>query len=138
MRVNKLRFFISKSRHIKFITSEHIRNSKEDTLFSCIKKLKWLYRRRGFNVSTILLDSEFEFMKLRLLNLGVTLNTCSNNKHVGEIERMIMTVKERVCGTYNTLLFKKVPGRIIVKFFSFCVFRVYHRYNFTYFRFCYW
>ena len=38
MRVNKLRFFLSMSCHIKFITSEHIENSKEDTLFSCIKK----------------------------------------------------------------------------------------------------
>ena len=124
MRVNKLRFFISKSRHIKIITSEHIHNSKENTLFSFMKKIEWLYRQRGFNVSTILLDGEFEFMELPLLNLGIALNMWSNNEHIREIKRMIRTVKEQARGTFNTLPFKKVPSRIIVELVLFCVFRL--------------
>ena len=122
MRVNGIRFFISSSRHIKFITAEHIKNGKEETLFLSIAKIRWLYLQRGFNVSAILLDGEFKFMELRILDIGITLNTCSNNEHVGEIKHLIRTVKERARGTYNTLPFKKIPGRMIVELISFCVF----------------
>ena len=122
MCINDLRLFVSSSRHIKFITSEFICNGKEDTLFNCIKKIKWLHRRRGFNVSSILLYSKFDFLELRLLDVGITLNTCSNDEHVGEIKCLIRTVKEWVRGTYNTLPFKKVLRRMIIELVSFCVF----------------
>ena len=73
-------------------------------------------------MSTIFLDGEFKFMELCQLDLGITLNNCSNDEHVGEIKQMIRTVKERAQGTYNTLLFKEVSGQVIVKLVSFCVF----------------
>ena len=61
-------------------------------------------------------------MKLQLLNMGITLNTCSNDEHVGEIECLLQIIKERICGTYNTISFKKFPGRVIVELVAFCIF----------------
>ena len=48
----------------------------------------------------------------------INLNVCSNDEHVGEIERMIRTIKERARGIYNTLVavgIKKLPGRLVVE-----------------------
>jgi hypothetical protein len=40
------------------------------------------------------MDGEFEPILGDLAKLGVTLNTTSNDEHVGDIERYITTVKE--------------------------------------------
>ena len=46
---------------------------------------------------------------------------CSNDEHVGEIECMIRTIKDRVRGIYATLDFIKMPGRLIIELVYFCI-----------------
>ena len=41
------------------------------------------------------MDGQFEPLRGNLAELGIILNTASNDKHVPEIERQIGTVKER-------------------------------------------
>ena len=41
------------------------------------------------------MDGQFEPLRGNLAELGITLNTASNDEHVPEIERQIRTVKER-------------------------------------------
>ena len=106
MFVNGIRFIITKSCHIQFMTVERIPNSKDATLMKSILQIKQIYRYRGFKIDTILMDGEFASLEKNLLGEQIKLNLCSNNEHVGDIERLIRTVKERTCGIYNTLPFE--------------------------------
>ena len=122
MFINGLRFFVSKSRNIKFTTGEYIKNAKEDTLFNSIMQLKSMYKSRGFYLKHLLLDGKFLFLEQRLLGEGIHLNVCSNDEHFGVVERVIRTIKERVRGIYVTLPSNKLPGRMIVELVYFCIF----------------
>ena len=50
--------------------------------------------RRGFVISTLLMDGQFESLRGNLAELQISLNTVSNNEHVPDIERHIQTTKE--------------------------------------------
>jgi hypothetical protein len=68
------------------------------------------------------MDGEFEPLRDDLLELGITLNTTANDEHVGDIERYIRTVKERVRCIYNVLPFTLIPHRLIVEMVYFSIF----------------
>ena len=87
-----------------------------------IMKLQTVYQSRGFYLKHLLLDDPFLFLEQRPLAEGIHLNMYSNNEHVGEVERVIHTVKERIRYIYVTLPFNKLPGRMIVKLIYFCIF----------------
>ena len=71
--------------------------------------------QRGFKITNILTDGKFACIRGNLAELQIHLNIWSNDEHLGEIERLNRTVKERVRGIYNTLTFKKLPSRMIVE-----------------------
>ena len=56
MFVNKIPFLTSISRHIKFTTAETLHNRTTSQLAQSVKNLKALYTKRGFNVTTALMD----------------------------------------------------------------------------------
>ena len=58
-----------------------------------------------------MMDVEIE--KLRTLLPQVALNTMAAREHVGEIERKIRVIKERVRGTFNTLPYEKLPKMMV-------------------------
>ena len=74
--------------------------------------------QRGLKITNILMDGQFAFIRGNLAELQINLNICSNDEHVGDIERLNRIVKERVRGIYNTLTFNKLPGRMIVELVS--------------------
>ena len=122
MFVNRLRFVIKKSRDILSTTPELITNGKADTLLSYLKAAKKPYMHRSFKVTNILTDGQSKPPHGNLSDLHIHLNMCGSNSHVREIERMIRVIKERIRETYNTLVFRKIPCRLIVELFSFVVF----------------
>ena len=61
------------------------------------------------------MDGQFEPLRGNLAELGIILNTASNDEHVPEIERQIQTVKERTRAIYCTLPFKKMPRHLIIE-----------------------
>ena len=61
------------------------------------------------------MDGQFEPLRGNLAELGILLNTASNDEHVPEIERQIRTVKERTRSIYCTLPFNKMPRRLIIE-----------------------
>jgi hypothetical protein len=89
MFVNKIPFLVTISRSIKFGMAEMLPNRQGKSLTAAMKNVIRLYRARGFNVPFVLMDGEFEPIRGDLSDLGATLNTTSNNEHVGEIERYI-------------------------------------------------
>jgi hypothetical protein len=90
--VNKIPFFITISRKIKFGTVKVLKNQKHTTILQAFKNVNALYKNRGFRLTMGHTDNEFQPMHGNLLNLGMELNIVSNDKHVPKIERYIRTV----------------------------------------------
>jgi hypothetical protein len=122
MFVNRIPFFITISRHIKFGTVEMVKSQKATTLLAAVRQVKSAYNKRGFNITHMLVDGEFETLRGDVAALGITLNVVSRDEHVPEIERFIRTVKERTRCVYNTLPFRRMPHRIIIEMVYYSVF----------------
>jgi hypothetical protein len=120
MHVNGIPFFVTISRKIKFGTIEALPNQNQSTLVNSVRSIARIYHRGGFRIRHALTDGAFECMKGDLLGMGINLNTTSRDEHVGDIERYIRTVKERMRCSYNSVPFTQVPSRggPIVKFFG--------------------
>ena len=124
MFVNKLPFFVTISRHIKFSTAEFLPNQKTLTLVGAIKRLSQTYAKRGFQITILLLDGQFNKDNLdgEIASFGITLNTVSAEEHVPEIERHIRTIKERARSVISMLPFERYPARMIIELVYYCVF----------------
>ena len=122
MYVNKVAMLVSISRKVKFGTIEIIPNNKSAVLMKGLKGILQVYQRRGFHVEMALMDGELGHLRGELAGLGVTLNEASRDEHVGEIERFIRTVKERMRAIYNTSPFQKIPARLVAEMARACVF----------------
>jgi hypothetical protein len=115
MFVNGLPFVTSISRNVKFTTIEYVTSKSEPNLIKSLLKIVSLYKAKGFNPSTALMDREFECIRLQLLSHGVNLNTTATSDHVPDIERQIRFIKERARALHITLPFTSIPGRMIIE-----------------------
>ena len=61
------------------------------------------------------MDGQLEQLHGDLADMGIQLNTVSNDEHVPEIERQIRTLKERTRGIYCNLPFRKIPRCLIIE-----------------------
>ena len=93
MFINDIRFIKTISRHVNFMMEENIANAKLSTLQESIRQVKQVYMQRGFKINNILMDGQFTCIRVNLAELKINLNICSNNKHLGEIERLNCTIK---------------------------------------------
>ena len=64
------------------------------TIFNGIRAIHQIYLQCGFRIRNDFMDRQFEPLRGNLAELGILLNTASNDEHVPEIERQIRTVKE--------------------------------------------
>ena len=115
MYVNRIPRLVSISRNIKFGTIEAIPNNKTAIALKGVKAILQVYRWNGFNIEMAFMDGEFGHLQGELAGMGVTLNKTSRDEHMGDIERYIRTVKERMRAIYNTLPFNKIPARLVVE-----------------------
>ena len=103
-------------------TVEAVKDRKETTLMKSIATVVALYRKARFTVTTALMDGEFVPLRRGLAEIGITRNETSRDEHVGDIERYIRTVKERMRAIYNTMPFHQVPARLVVEMAKTAVF----------------
>jgi hypothetical protein len=123
MFVNKVGFFMSISRDIHFITAEAIPNRQAATLMKCLRNIHGAYLQRGFRVTHVHGDLEFECLRGAIAtDMKATLNLASEDEHVPEIERCIRTVKERTRCTYQHTGFERYPPKLIVEMIFLSVF----------------
>ena len=92
--VNKLPFIATTSRYLRFGTVEFLCNQKSTTLTKHIKQVNRLYRQQGFRPIYALIDGQFDPLHRDLAEMGIQLNTVSNDEHVPEIEQQIRTLTE--------------------------------------------
>jgi hypothetical protein len=100
------------SRKLQYRTIHPVDNRHSDTMHRHLSRVIEQYKKRGFVVTTVLADVEFEC--LRNILLPIQLETVPPEEHIGEVERSVRTIKERVRATAHGLPFKKLP-RVILK-----------------------
>ena len=110
MFINKVAFLITTSRNLKFGTVEAIANCRVTTIIAKLRLVCQVYHHRGFQVSVILGDPEFE----PIWGTFPQLNCCAADEHVPDVERYIRTVKDRVRISYRMLPFKRIPRLILI------------------------
>ncbi|KAI2502776.1 Reverse transcriptase (RNA-dependent DNA polymerase) [Fragilaria crotonensis] len=82
------------------------------TMVKEIQAILRLYADRGFRVRTLHVDHEFACVRNDIS--PVHLDVVAPDSHVGEIERSVCTVKERLRSTVHGLPFKRLPKLMIV------------------------
>jgi hypothetical protein len=92
------------------------------SLIKAIKRLCQVYLLRGFKISNILGDNEFESLRGKLSELHIQLNVAAVDEHVPEIARYNCTIKVRCRSIYNILPFKKIPQVMVAHMVYFSVF----------------
>lgn len=100
---------------MKFTTATSIKSRKKAEVTTALKKVLKLYKNRGFNPKTIIMDGEFKPMKSEISEMGLTLNSTAANEHVPQIESQIRVVKEQARCICHTLPFKFIPLLMIVE-----------------------
>ena len=113
---------VTLSRNVKFGMVEAVTDRKEASLMKSIATVVTLYRKAGFMVTTALMDGEFVPLRGGHAEIGITLNETSRDEHVGDIERYIRTVKERMRAIYNNMPCRKVPARLVIEMAKTAVF----------------
>ena len=97
-----------------FSTGSMIKNRKVENIADRITQVHKLYLQRGFNITYMHTDCEFEPLRKEMTALGINLNCVSKKKHVPTIERFIRTVKERVRSVRATMPFNRISKLMIV------------------------
>ena len=114
--VNKIPFFLTLSRKICFTAVNHLANRTVPEIFKAFKEIYQFYLQRGFRITTVHADGEFEPLKALIASLpgGPTVNLASAHEHVPEIERRIRVVKERCRASRHNLPFKRIPKLLTI------------------------
>ena len=68
------------------------------------------------------MDGQFEPLRGALAEMKITANVCLEAEHVGNIERLNRTVKERARGVVLHLPYKKLPGWMVIELVHLCAF----------------
>ena len=110
MFINKIPFLVTISRNLKFRTVEALDNRQVSTICKKLQSIVKLYEHRGFKVTIILADPEFEPIRSEF----PMLNCCGADEHIPDVERFIRTLKDRVRSGYITLPFKNVPRLLLI------------------------
>jgi len=114
--VNKIPFFLTLSRKICFTAVNHLANRSVSEIFKAFKEIYQYYLQRGFRITTVHADGEFEPLRALIAALpgGPTVNLASAQEHVPEIERRIRVVKERCRAKRHSLPFKQLPKLLTI------------------------
>jgi hypothetical protein len=106
MFVNGVPFLVREVRGLNLLTAEHTPCTAKN-LASCIKRIMSLCSRGGFRIGTILMDNEFE--KLKVLVPEIVVNMTTAKGPVPEVKHRIRLINEHGCGFLNMMPHKKMP-----------------------------
>ena len=93
MQVNEILLIITISKNICFINGERIGDMRSKTLVTSINRVKKAYMQRGFCVTGICMDGQFEPIRANLAELQINMNVVSCDEQVPEDECCIRTIK---------------------------------------------
>ena len=73
----------------------NLKNQKSPTIVQAIKTIKYVYVQRGFIVTVMNMDDEFEHLQEEISLISIYLNIVSRNENISEIERSKRMIKEK-------------------------------------------
>ena len=99
------------SRDLHFRTISHVHDRKYETIKRELSAVIRMYPSRGFTVTDIHADHEFSCVRhdFHPIHLNVVPADC----HVGEVERSIRTIKERVRSCAHGMPYRRLPKLLI-------------------------
>ena len=117
MKVNKVPFFVTTSRVIKFGSATELKNMEISIIIPILVTILHIYVSRGFTVISIAADNGFAALENNkdFLSLGVNLNLTSEDEHEPHVERFIRTLKERCRMCFALLPFTRIPKRMVIE-----------------------
>ena len=101
---------VCRSRGIGFVQCAPLASRKKAVLVKKLKNMSLFYTYRGFHIRTAFMDGEFDALQGEF---PFVMHIAGKDEHVGDIERLIRVIKERVRAILSTLPFKKVPKVIL-------------------------
>ena len=104
---------------LSLVTVEHLPSRTAKHLVHTLERVFRIYAAVGFVIQVAMMDIEFE--KLKTMMTQVALNTTVACGHIGEVEQKIRLIMERARGTFNTLLYKKLPNMMVIELLHFCI-----------------
>ena len=113
--VNTLAFLHKKAknqeghRHLNYVTINHLKNKKSQTIIMFLKKVLRRLRMRGFKVTVIHGDNEFNVDSIKDACIPSRFHICAKNEHIPVVERSIRTVKERARCTCHSIPYTCYP-----------------------------
>jgi hypothetical protein len=119
MFVNRIPFLVSISQHLRFGTIELLPSRTSQDLLTAIHRIAALYASRGFQVSCVHGDPEFESLRE---DLSMHLECCNEDEHVPEVERYIRTIKERARCAVANCPFRYWPRQLVINLVQSVVF----------------
>ena len=100
-------FFHTISRDINFRTVSPVADRTRATILQETRAAINLYVSRGFRVRDLHTDGEFACIRADML--PIVTNVVAADSHVGEVERSIRTIKERLRSCVHGLPFRRLP-----------------------------
>ena len=91
--INGLAFMIVISDKINYLSIDHMKNKTATVIMKHLKNIILKYTSKGFNITNIFGDGEFNIDDIVTSVLPATLHICSADEHVSKVERAIRTVK---------------------------------------------
>ena len=99
---------------IKFGYFYMLQKFQDAMLIAEIKQIKISYHQSRFQINFLLVVVVFESIQGCFIEMQISLNKNSQNKHFPEIQQYIFTVNERKGLIYHTLPFSDVTTNIII------------------------
>ena len=89
---------------------------KKATIGGKVNEVIHFHRTFGFRVRMVFANPEFEYLRGKL---DAALQTVGCQEHVGDIERKIRTVKQKMRSVWASLPFKKLPKLMVGHLYKF-------------------
>jgi hypothetical protein len=109
--VQGILFYHTISLGIGFCTVRQVPDRSKSVILCETQAVLKLYQSRGFTICDIRADNKFECIRDDIY--PITMNIVTADSHVGEVERSIRTVKERLRTCVHGLPFKRLPKLMI-------------------------
>ena len=93
---------------------DNIKDRKASTLIKYINRAVKKYTIRGFTVTDIFGDGEFDVDEITSAVLPATLHTCLADEHIHRIKRTIKTIKERARTICHSLPYNYFPKSLTI------------------------
>ena len=98
-------------------------NQQNKTILTAIKQVKNMYMKRGFNLTTLLMDGQFESLRGDLASLNIRLNTVASDEHMPEVRWTIYPhSKETSTLCIQHAAIKQMSARMTIEMIYYSVF----------------